>query len=147
MNRCGHLYTNTLYIEYKSCSCHSQSQSHSHISRSAYISSVIRYNQRSFNCFHLTYARHCHCWSMMRSMQPSSNCQFLTRNITHWSRIKMRSVTHRRPSSATAASVWTGINVAWYVVVFRWMWKNQYVYVLPDLRLNAVILSPTNGRY
>jgi len=39
--------------------------------------SVVQFsNRRSFNCFHLTYARRYHCWSMMWSMQPSSHCQF-----------------------------------------------------------------------
>ena len=98
MNRCGHLCKNIPYSKHcPHCiqiSCHSQSQSHSHIRLLQFS------NQRSFNCFHALNishdSSHYHCWSTW-SMQPSSNCQFLMRNATHWPRIKMRSVTHCRP--------------------------------------------------
>ena len=68
-------------------SCHSQSQSHSHISGSAYFSSVIGALSTAFT-WHIHYSSHYHCWSMMWSMQHSSNCQFLMRNATHWPRLK-----------------------------------------------------------
>ena len=101
MKRCDQLYTNIPYSKYClhwiQISCHSQSQSHSHISGSAYFSSVLGALSTA-STQHTHDSSHYHCWSMMRSMQPLSNWQFLMRNATHWPMINMRTfVTHRRP--------------------------------------------------